>query len=127
MAEATCAAVVAVPTRTICPVERERIASFSSAGGFAMIKVVAIVLFILFGVALLAGVRHANVPGAAGYADFAPHGVGGVWLAVVMVMFSYLGTEIVAVTSGEARDPARSLLQSNDVTGVLLSSIHSMG
>ena len=87
---------------------------------FAMIKVVAIVLFILFGVALLAGVRHANVPGAAGYADFAPHGVGGVWLAVVMVMFSYLGTEIVAVTSGEARDPARAIPRALRITVVRL-------
>jgi AAT family amino acid transporter len=76
---------------------------------FAMIKVVAIVLFILFGIALLAGVRHVVVPGAAGYADFAPHGAAGIWLAVVMVMFSYLGTEIVAVTSGEARDPERAI------------------
>ncbi len=72
---------------------------------FAMIKVVAIVLFILFGIALLAGFRHASVPGAAGYAPFAPNGVRGIWLAVVMVMFSYLGTEIVAITSGEAKDP----------------------
>ena len=76
---------------------------------FAMIKVVAILLFILFGVALLAGFRHASVPGAAGYVPFAPHGVSGVWLAVVMVMFSYLGTEIVAVTSGEAKDPERAV------------------
>jgi AAT family amino acid transporter len=76
---------------------------------FAMIKVVAIVLFILFGCALLLGVHHVPVPGAAGYADFAPYGVRGIWLAVVMVMFSYLGTEIVAVTSGEARDPERAI------------------
>ena len=76
---------------------------------FAMIKVVAIVLFILFGAALLAGFRHVAVPGAAGYVPFAPHGAVGVWLAVVMVMFSYLGTEIVAVTSGEAKDPERAV------------------
>ena len=76
---------------------------------FAMIKVVAIVLFIMFGAALLAGFRHVAVPGAAGYVPFAPHGVAGVWLAVVMVMFSYLGTEIVAVTSGEAKDPERAV------------------
>jgi L-asparagine transporter-like permease len=76
---------------------------------FAMIKVVAIVLFILLGVALLAGYRHAAVPGAAGYVPFAPNGAKGVWLAVVMVMFSYLGTEIVAVTSGEAKDPEHAV------------------
>jgi len=76
---------------------------------FAMIKVVAILLFILFGAALLAGFRHAAVPRAAGYVPFAPHGLKGVWLAVVMVLFSYLGTEIVAVTSGEAKDPERAV------------------
>ncbi len=76
---------------------------------FAMIKVVAIVLFILFGAAVLAGFRHVAVPGAAGYVPFAPHGALGIWLAVVMAMFSYLGTEIVAVTSGEAKDPERAV------------------
>src|SRR6185312_5075924 len=29
----------------------------------------------------------------------------GVWMAMVFVIFSYLGTEVVAVTSGEAKDP----------------------
>lgn len=76
---------------------------------FAMIKVVAIVLFILFGVAVLAGWGHADVPGARGYAEFAPLGWAAVWIAVPTVMFSYLGTEIVAVTAGEASDPARAI------------------
>lgn len=76
---------------------------------FAMIKVVAIVLFILFGIAILTGLHHADVPGAAGYADFAPHGIRGVWLALPVVMFSYLGTEIVAVTAGEAKDPETAI------------------
>ena len=76
---------------------------------FAMIKVAAIVLFILFGLAILTGLHHADVPGAAGYADPAPMGWGAVWLALPVVMFSYLGTEIVAVTSGEAREPERAI------------------
>jgi len=67
------------------------------------------VLFILVGIALLTGYRHPAVPGAAGYTPFAPNGIKGIWLAVVMVMFSYLGTEIVAVTSGEAKDPERAV------------------
>jgi L-asparagine transporter-like permease len=74
---------------------------------FAMIKVVAIGLFILFGLALLTGLHPAAVPGAAGYRPFAPQGLGAIWLALPVVMFSYLGTEIVAVTAGEARDPER--------------------
>jgi AAT family amino acid transporter len=76
---------------------------------FAMIKVVAIVLFLLFGAALLLGFRGAPLPGAAGYAEFAPHGARGIWLGTVMATFSYLGTEIVAVTSGEAKDPERAI------------------
>jgi L-asparagine transporter-like permease len=76
---------------------------------FAMIKVVAIGLFILFGLALLFGLHPATVPGASGYAEFAPHGLGAIWLALPVVMFSYLGTEIVAVTAGEARDPDRAI------------------
>jgi AAT family amino acid transporter len=76
---------------------------------FAMIKVMAIVLFIAFGVALLAGLHHVQVPGLAGYRPFAPLGASAVWIALPVVMFSYLGTEIVAVTAGEARDPSRAI------------------
>jgi amino acid transporter, AAT family len=87
---------------------------------FAMVKVVAIVLFILFGLALLTGLHPAQVPGAAGYRDFAPRGAGAIWIALPLVMFSYLGTEIVAVTAGEARDPARAIPRSLRATVVRL-------
>lgn len=76
---------------------------------FAMIKVAAIVLFIVLGLAIVTGLSPADVPGAAGYANFAPHGGTGIWLGVVMAMFSFLGTEIVAVTAGEAKDPERAV------------------
>jgi L-asparagine transporter-like permease len=76
---------------------------------FAMIKVVAIVAFILFGAAVVLGLKAADVPGADGYRPFAPEGLRGAWLALPVVMFSYLGTEIVAVTSGEAKDPERAI------------------
>jgi L-asparagine transporter-like permease len=82
---------------------------------FAMVKVVAIVLFILFGMALLAG--HHSAPG---YRDFTPNGAGAIWLALPVVMFSYLGTEIVAVTAGEARDPARQIPRALRATVVRL-------
>src|ERR1700691_3753898 len=75
---------------------------------FAMIKVVAIVLFIVIGLALLAG--FGPVP-AIGFANFTAHGgflpTGwrGVWMAMAFVIFSYVGTEVVAVAAGEAEDP----------------------
>lgn len=79
---------------------------------FAMIKVVAIVLFIVFGVALIAG---AGSPHAIGFSNltanggFLAKGWSGVWMAMVFVIFSYIGTEVVAVTAGEAKDPGTAL------------------
>jgi L-asparagine transporter-like permease len=75
---------------------------------FAMIKVVAIVLFIVFGASLLMGIgpRPAiGVSNLTAHGGFLPTGWRGVWMAMVFVIFSYLGTEVVAVTAGEARQP----------------------
>jgi L-asparagine transporter-like permease len=77
-----------------------------------MIKVVAIVLFIVFGAALLAGIGRSE---AVGFSNITAHGgflaTGwrGVWMAMVFVIFSYLGTEVVAVTAGEAKDPGTAV------------------
>lgn len=90
-------------------VNSRSVASFGSFEyWFAMIKVVAIVLFVALGAALLTGVTPRP---AIGFSNFTAHGgflaTGwrGVWMAMVFVIFSYLGTEVVAVTAGEARDP----------------------
>jgi L-asparagine transporter-like permease len=75
---------------------------------FAMIKVVAIVLFIVFGASLLMGIgpRPAiGVSNLTAHGGFLATGWRGVWMAMVFVIFSYLGTEVVAVTAGEARQP----------------------
>lgn len=87
---------------------------------FAMIKVVAITLFILLGLAIVVGAVDAPVPGAQGYRPLAPLGWGAVWLALPIVMFSYLGTEIVAVTAGEAQDPAAAIPRALRTTVVRL-------
>jgi amino acid transporter, AAT family len=78
---------------------------------FAMLKVVTILLFLLLGAALLFGIGSTRI-GAANYTShggFLPNGWAGVGLGVAMAVFSYLGLEIVAVTSGEAKDPATAL------------------
>ena len=75
---------------------------------FAMIKVVAIVLFIVLGAALLTGIGARPAIGLSNltrHGGFLPTGWSGVWMAMVFVIFSYMGTEVVAVTAGEARDP----------------------
>ncbi len=77
---------------------------------FAMIKVVAIVLFIVFGWALIiaprGGVVSQGLSNLTAYGGFLPLGWRGVWMAMVFVIFSYIGTEVVAVTAGEAKDPS---------------------
>jgi len=74
---------------------------------FALIKVVTIIIFLILGAALLLGVGFKPV-GAANYTahgGFLPRGWLGVGLGVAMAIFSYIGVEIVAVTSGEAEHP----------------------
>jgi AAT family amino acid transporter len=81
---------------------------------FAMVKVVAILLFIVFGATLLGGLAGGKPIGFAhlsAHGGFLPMGLTGVWKAMVFVIFSYLGTEIVAVTAGEAKDPRTAVPQ----------------
>ena len=79
---------------------------------FSMIKVSAIVVFILLGVAVLLGIHQQRPIGLENFranGGFLPHGWTGVGLALSFVIFSFIGTEIVAVTAGEAKDPERSI------------------
>lgn len=78
---------------------------------FAMIKVVTIVIFLVLGAAMLFGVGFSRIgfTNYTGHGGFLPHGWLGVGLGIAMAIFSYLGTEIVAVTAGEADDPARAV------------------
>ncbi|MFT4248937.1 MAG: amino acid permease [Pseudomonas sp.] len=80
---------------------------------FAILKVVAIVGFILIGIALLAGwLPHAPSPGLSnfiGNGGFAPKGLAGIGAALLVVVFAFGGTEIVAVAAAETDDPSRSL------------------
>jgi len=79
---------------------------------FALIKVAAIVIFIVLGAAIILGVGAPavgfhNLTGLPG--GFMPHGFNGVWMAVIIGILSFNGIEVIAVTSGEARDPVRSI------------------
>jgi AAT family amino acid transporter len=76
-----------------------------------MLKVVTIVLFLILGAALLLGIGfpRIGVTNYVAHGGFLPNGWAGVGLGVAMAVFSYLGIEIVAVTSGEAKDPATAL------------------
>src|SRR5262245_49189412 len=75
---------------------------------FAMIKVAAIVTFIIVGLALIFGIgsRHAiGLTNLTQHGGFLPAGWKGVWLALTITVTSYMGVEIIAVTAGEAERP----------------------
>ena len=79
---------------------------------FSTIKVSAIVVFILMGGSILLGIHQQRPIGLENFhanGGFLPRGWTGVWLATAFVIFSFIGTEIVAVTAGEAKDPQRSV------------------
>jgi amino acid transporter, AAT family len=74
---------------------------------FAMIKVIAIVIFIVLGAAVIFGFGGTPL-GLTNYTThggFFPHGLSAVWMAMVIVILSYTGTEVAAVTAGEAKNP----------------------
>ncbi|MGA9172406.1 MAG: amino acid permease, partial [Thermoactinomyces sp.] len=81
---------------------------------FALIKIVTIIALIVIGLVIIT-TGWGNQGHAVGFSNlwthggFMPYGVGGVLLALQMVMFAFLGVELVGVTAGEASDPDKTL------------------
>jgi len=79
---------------------------------FAMIKVTAIVAFIIVGICLIMGIGSRSAIGVANltqHGGFLPAGWKGVWLSLTITVTSYMGVEIIAVTAGEAQNPEVSI------------------
>lgn len=81
---------------------------------FAFIKVFAIIAMIVIGLAvILFGIGNGGV--ATGFSNlwshggFMPNGFSGVIGALPIVMFAYLGVEMIGVTAGEANNPKKTL------------------
>lgn len=75
---------------------------------FAMIKVSAILAFIVVGLYLIFGDGSGGATGWANltqHGGFLPAGWKGVWLSLTITLTSYMGVEIIAVTAGEAERP----------------------
>ncbi len=73
---------------------------------FAALKVSAIVLFLILGGVTVFGIGPANYTAHGG---FFPRGAWGMWVAVIVSIFSYLSIEMIAVAAGEATDPQRAI------------------
>ncbi|HEY1925373.1 MAG TPA: amino acid permease [Candidatus Acidoferrum sp.] len=79
---------------------------------FALIKVLAIVLFIVVGLGLIFGLgpKHAiGFSNLTSHGGFLPFGLKGVWLAMTLALTSYMGVEVIGVTAGEAEQPEKTI------------------
>ncbi|HTX97762.1 MAG TPA: amino acid permease [Mycobacterium sp.] len=75
---------------------------------FAGIKVATIVLFLVVGTAFVLGLvpgHHGGFANLTAHGGFFPKGIGAVFAAIVVVIFSMVGAEIVTVAAAESRDP----------------------
>ena len=80
---------------------------------FSTLKVTALVAFILVALVLvLFGVPGHPATGFAHLTDhggFMPGGMESIWLSMSIVMFAFVGVEVVPITAAEADDPRRSV------------------
>jgi AAT family amino acid transporter len=79
----------------------------------ALIKVVALLLFIVFGLAVLLGFLGSDSPVGTpillGDGGFFPMGYWAILITMVLVLVNFQGTEIIGLAAGESEDPARSI------------------
>lgn len=80
---------------------------------FAAIKVAAIIAFLVVGVCaivgLIPGVPATGVSNLVDEGGFAPNGITGIAAALLIVVFAFGGTEVVAIAAAESDDPARNI------------------
>lgn len=79
---------------------------------FAIIKVVAIIGMIVFGLYLLIGNHggpQASVTNLWALGGFFPYGVSGLVMAMAVIIFSFGGVELIGITAAEADEPGKSI------------------
>lgn len=79
---------------------------------FAIVKVVAILGMIIFGIFLIFSGINGQATGFSNlwvHGGFLPNGIGGLILSLVPVMFSFGGIELIGITAGEADNPKKSI------------------
>ena len=102
--------------------------------GFSALKVGAICGFLCLGVWVVFGASRGLGGGSAGspigfrnytaFGGFLPHGVWGMWVAVLVSLFSYFSIEMIAVAAGEAKDPRRAITHAFRATMLRLAMFY---
>lgn len=78
---------------------------------FATIKVVAVIVFLVLGVSMIAGILGES-PGTSSWTTGEAPFVGGpegIFLVILVAGYSFQGTELIGVAAGEAEDPGRNI------------------
>ena len=99
---------------------------------FAVIKVVAIVAMIAFGIYLLVSGGAGPEAGVANlwqHGGFFPNGVGGLVMAMAVIMFSFGGLELVGITAAEAENPSETIPRATNqaIYRILIFYIGALG
>lgn len=86
---------------------------------FALIKIITIIFMIVVGVGMIVfglgnGGIAVGISNLWSHGGFFANGWSGVLLAMQMIMFAYLGIEMIGVTAGEVKDPAKALTRAID-------------
>ncbi|QGQ45193.1 amino acid permease [Metabacillus sediminilitoris] len=86
---------------------------------FALIKIVTIIFMIVSGIGMIAfGIGNGGI--ATGISNLwehgglLPNGITGVLMSLQMVMFAFLGIEMIGITAGEVKNPEKTLSRAID-------------
>lgn len=92
---------------------------------FSLIKVVSIIVFLAMGAFIILGIvpnfEAVGTTNLIGQGGFMPNGFGAVLMGIVIVIFSFMGTEIVAIAAGESKEPHAAVRKAtNSITWRIL-------
>ena len=95
--------------------------------GLAAVKLLAIVGFIVIGIALIGGFmtgKQAIGLGSVKSEPLMPGGIGGIAGSMLIVMFAYAGFEIIGLASSETANPHKTVPRAIFLTVILLVSLY---
>ena len=84
---------------------------------FAGIKVAAIIVFLVLGTLFVLGAwpdKSLDFSNLTAHGGFFPHGVGAVFSAIVVVIFSMVGAEVATIAAAESPDPGKSIARATN-------------
>jgi L-asparagine transporter-like permease len=96
----------------------------------ASVKVIALILFVLFGFLIITGMIHFNSlqpnnPFVSAN-RFMPNGARGIFSSMIMVMFCFTGTGIIGLAIADTENPEKNAPQAISIISILVISLYSL-